>query len=57
MVVEIKLTKGHLAIVDDIDADLAKFKWQSYRRPKAIGECYYAHRSVTVSFELPYPKG
>jgi hypothetical protein len=30
MVTEIKLTRGFVAVVDDVDSDLAKFRWTTY---------------------------
>lgn len=41
---EIKLTKGQIALVDDIDADLAEFRWHAIYNPAT--KSYYAVRSV-----------
>jgi hypothetical protein len=38
--IEIKLTRGMVAIVSDIDRDLAKHKWAA----RHCGKSYYAHR-------------
>lgn len=45
--IEIQLTKGYVAILDDCDADLAAFKWHSMENKKGY---VYAARSV-------YPAG
>lgn len=42
MTIEIPLTQGQVAVVDDIDADLAEFKWFARRRDHASR--YYAAR-------------
>lgn len=44
MTTEIKLTKGFVAIVDDVDADLAKFKWTS----KNGKHTTYAKRAISI---------
>jgi len=40
MTIEIQLTKGYMAIVDDIDADLAEMKWYPLTNKK--GKTVYA---------------
>jgi hypothetical protein len=42
MTIEIKLTKGKVALIDDIDADLAELKWQA----SATHGGYYAVRHL-----------
>lgn len=44
MTIEIPLTKGHVAIVDDIDADLADLKWCALHRHDKL--VFYARRNV-----------
>lgn len=52
MVVEIPLTKGFTAIVDDVDADLAAFKWSvtggraTYAGRRSNGKYSLMHRGV-----------
>lgn len=45
--IQIELTQGQVALVDDIDADLAEFNWHSFYNYKVDG--YYAIRNVTNS--------
>lgn len=46
MTIEIPLTKGYTAIIDDIDSDLAGFKWFALPRTKKNGETViYAGRT------------
>lgn len=42
--IEIPLTRGQVALVDDIDADLADMKWYALWLPKT--QSYYAARNV-----------
>jgi HNH endonuclease/AP2 domain len=44
MTIEIPLTQGKVTIVDDIDADLAAFKWRAHK----IEGIYYADRKGTI---------
>lgn len=44
--IEIPLTKGYVAIVDDEDADLAQHSWNS--NPSRSGKIVYAQRTVYV---------
>lgn len=52
MTIEIQLTKGHTATVDDIDADLATHKWQvtggrtTYAGHRRSGKFRLMHRMV-----------
>lgn len=43
MVIEINLTKGKTAIIDDEDKDLMKYGWQAY---SAESHLWYAQRSI-----------
>lgn len=50
--IEIPLTQGQIAIVDDEDADLAKVKWYALLMSKGTShEAYVAGRSVTLSYQ------
>ena len=53
MAIEINLTRGYVAIVDDCDADLAEFHWTALERGHAIygirgtsTGTYYLHRVI-----------
>jgi hypothetical protein len=46
MMIEIQLTKGYVAIVDDEDADLAEFKWTALTTEQGK---VYAIRTVGTS--------
>lgn len=53
MTVEITLTKGYTAIVDDEDADLAELKWYALFAPDyANGGAYIAVRGVSGSANI-----
>lgn len=65
MVVEILLTKGNISFVDDIDSDLAKFKWcdskgYAVRRVRVgAGGIVYMHRIVlerALGYQIPSDK-
>lgn len=45
--IEIPLTQGQVALVDDIDADLAELKWFALYYPNIEG--YYAARGMVVN--------
>ena len=34
--IEIPLTKGYIAVVDDVDADLAQYKWQAIEKKNGV---------------------
>lgn len=44
--IEIQLTRGQVAIIDDIDADLANMKWSAFFNPRCgPNGAFYASRS------------
>lgn len=48
--IEIQLTQGQVAFVDDEDSDLAKIKWNAYFNPRyADGGRFIARRSITLA--------
>lgn len=42
MVIEISLTKGQTTIIDDVDSDLAQYKWYAHPVSKYQPNIYYA---------------
>lgn len=48
--IEIPLTQGKVALVDDIDADLLAFKWNAGRRQ----DYYYASRGVKINDKMKH---
>lgn len=49
MTIEIPLTRGQIAVIDDIDADLAELKWfAQFLSHYATGEHFVAGRSVRI---------
>lgn len=49
MTIQIELTQGQITVVDDIDADLANFKW--YARWSKSTRSYYARRNIRVGLK------
>jgi hypothetical protein len=44
--IEIRLTHGKIALIDDCDAHLAAYKWQSMEKPKSSGRFYARRRRL-----------